>query len=285
MDALQVGRFRITPVSGGRFKLDGGAMFGIVPKPLWSRVAPADERNRIDLATNCFLVECNEARLIIDTGYGLKLSDKERDIYAVRDEGGLVANLQKYGLAPESIDFVVLSHLHFDHAGGCTTRLEDGSLVPTFRHALYIVQRLEWEIASSGKPEWEGMFPPENFQVLEETGRIQRVDDGAEIVPGIRVQRTGGHTPGHQIIRIQDGDAGAVFLGDLCPTWNHLHRSWCMAYDSHVVDVRRLKPIVLEELVDRRWWALSDHDPHCPAVMLKRDSKRHFAIAEKAFVS
>ncbi len=275
---LQIGSYRIRTIPGGRFRLDGGAMFGIVPKPLWERVAPPDERNRIQLATNCCLVEGAGRRLLIDTGYGTKLTEKEHDIYAVDTEGGLVANLARAGATPDQIDTVILSHLHFDHAGGGTMRAENGDIVPTFPNARYVVQRREWEAATSGLPEWEGTYPRENFQCLAATGQLELIDGEQEIVPGIRGRLTAAHAPGHQVIIFEEGSEGAIYLGDVCPTWNHLHPMWCMAYDAWQVDVRRIKPELLGMIADRNWWGLSDHDPERPWVRLQRDPKRAFKV-------
>ncbi len=279
---LQVGSYRIRAVSGGRFRLDGGSMFGVVPKPLWERVAPPDESNRIDLATNCYLVEGNDQRLLIDTGFGTKLSEKERRIYAAQPEGGLVPNLARAQVAPESIDVVVLSHLHFDHAGGCTMRNESGEIVPTFPNARYVVQQKEWEAATSGLPEWAGTYPEENFRCLESTGQLELIDGEVEIIGGVRGRWTGGHAPGHQVIIIEDGGDGAMFLGDICPTWNHMRRMWCMAYDAWQVDVRRIKPELLGMIADREWWGLSDHDPNFAVARLARVPKQEFTLTLSA---
>ena len=204
--------------------------------------------NRIPLATNCVLIETGQTRLLIDTGPGDKLTTKEREIFAL--QGGTVwENLSAAGLAPESIDYVVLSHLHFDHAGGGTRRRDD-TIAASFPSAIYCIQEREWEAANGGRLEWEGSYPPENFACLADSGQLRLLRDAEEIVPGIHGIWTGGHSPGHQVIRIEDEGQVAIYLGDLCPTWQHLPRMWCMAYDANLAEVRRKKPEIFGEIAD-----------------------------------
>ena len=277
---MDIGRFALRTVSGGRFRLDGGAMFGIVPKPLWSRAAAADDRNRIQLGTNCVLVECDAFRMLIDTGFGNRMSEKSADIHAAEPDGTLVGNLLRLGITPDQIDYVVLSHLHFDHAGGGTMAQEDGQLALTFPCARYLLQRTEWEAAHNQAPEWTGIYPHENVVCLEGSEQLELVDGDAEIAPGIRVILTRGHSPGHQAIVIEDDDSMAMYLGDMCPTWAHLPRTWCMAYDADTMEVRRRKPGLLGFIAEQGGWALSDHDPQYAAVKLQPDERRDFVVSE-----
>lgn len=278
---LELGELRIVTIPGGNFRLDGGAMFGVVPRPLWMKRAEPDEVNRIALSTNCTLVESQNLRALIDTGYGTKLSPKERDIFAAESETGVVGSLEAAGLLPEDIDLVVYSHLHFDHAGGGTARSESGEIVPAFPNARYVVQRREWEAATSGLPEWESSYPPENFQCLAASGQLELVDGEADIAPGIRGVWTGGHSPGHQMIVLESEGLIGAYLGDICPTWNHLRRMWCMAYDAYVADVRRMKPEILGWLADADAWLLSDHDPQHAAVRIVKDEVKEFRVVER----
>lgn len=252
-------------------------MFGVVPKPLWERCLPADEKNRVPMATNCVLIKGPDGkRTMIDTGYGTKLTDKQRSIYEMPARSHLIDSLDAEGLTPSDIDLVILSHLHFDHCGGGSQRGVDGQIRPLFDNAQYVVQRQEWKVAMSGEPEWSGIYDPADFSCLADNGQLTLIDGDTEIAPGIEARLTGGHSPGHQAIVIRSGNESAVYLGDMCPTWGHLHRMWCMAYDANVVEVRRGKTKLLGEIADQQMWALSDHDSQHAAARLSRDKKRDF---------
>lgn len=275
---MNIGQIQIQPLDGGRFKLDGGAMFGIVPKPLWSRVTDVDAQNRIPLATNCLLIRTPRHNALVDTGVGIKHSAKERSIYEIADADPLKDSLAMHGLTFDRLDAVILSHLHFDHAGGLTRLAPDGQLTATFPNAEVIVQRAEWEAAVSGLPEWIASYPPEHFELFARSGRLRLIQGDTEILPGISSRLTAGHSPGHQAIVIHDGNETGVYLGDICPTWNHLPGMWCMAYDADLTQVRRIKPVLLGQIADEGWWALSDHDPRWPCVRIERDPKRQFRV-------
>lgn len=277
---MQLGNLKLTTVSGGRFVIDGGTMFGVVPKALWSRYVDVDERNLIRQATNCVLVEDGETRVLIDTGYGLKLSEKERRNFQSEPGDPLVESLAEAGVTPEQIDVVVLSHLHFDHAGGATRHDDDGGLTPAFPNAEYVAQKLEWEVATSGVPELRGAYPQQNLLPLEESGRLRLVDGDEEIVPGVRYRVTGGHTRGHCAVYIESQGETAVYLADVCPMWQQLKTLWCMAYDVDLLQTRRIKPVLLGEIADNGWLALSDHDPDHAAARIKRDKQRDFKVIE-----
>ncbi len=278
--AITIGNWELQTVSGGRFALDGGAMFGVVPKPLWQRITPADDRNRIQLGTNCVLARNGDHTLLIDTGYGGKLSEKELEIYAAEPGFPLIENLAALGIAPADIDFVVFSHLHFDHAGGGTRRTADGALAPTFPQATYVAQGREWNDATSNAEELRGSYPLENLLPLSEAGQLRLISGEEEIVPGLTSLVTGGHTAGHQALAFRSGGATAAYLGDLCPTRAHLPRLWCMAYDVYPLDTRRRKPEVLAKAVAENWIVLWDHDPGTPASRIIADPRRDFQAIE-----
>ena len=246
-------------------------MFGIVPKPLWSRAAEPDQQNRILLQTNCVLVHTASRRVLIDTGYGTRLSPKEQAHLDTEPPGTLLANLQTIGCSPDEIDVVILSHLHFDHAGGGVMQRDDGTLAPTFPNATYVVQQREWEAARCEDPEWKGIYRPDDVVPLMESGQLHLVSGQTEVAPGITVFPTGGHTPGHQVVMIQTDKATLVYLGDICPTWAHLRVNWCMAYDLDVIQVRRMKHHWLNRIAESGWIALSDHDPVFARARLVRD--------------
>jgi glyoxylase-like metal-dependent hydrolase (beta-lactamase superfamily II) len=279
---MRLGQLELTILSGGHYRIDAGTMFGVVPKVLWERVSPPAEDNTIPQATNCVLVESGGGgrRVLIDTGYGSKLSEKQRKIFQAEAGDPLLASLAARGLTPEDIDVVILSHLHFDHAGGATRVAADGRLVPTFPNAEYVAQRLEWVNATAEFPELVAAYPLENLLPLREAGQLRLIDGDVEIVPGIRALVTGGHTLGHMALVIESAGETAVFLGDLCPSWGHLPTLWCMSYDVDLLQVRRMKPKLLGEIADRGWLALCDHDPDHAAARLRRDERRDFAVAE-----
>lgn len=277
---MRLGELELTTVSGGRFRIDGGTMFGVVPKPLWERVAPPDERNTIPQATNCLLVRSPGRVVLIDAGYGPKLAEKQRRHIDAEAGDPLAESLAAAGVAPEQVDVVLLTHLHFDHAGGATRYDEGGHLVPTFPNAEYVVQRTEWEFASADLPELRGAYPPENFLPLAEGGRLRLIDGDVEAVPGIRSHVTGGHTPGHQAFVVESDGEAAVYLGDVCPTTRHLRTLWCMGYDLDLLATRRAKRTLLGRIADEGLLALFDHDAETAAARVRRDSAREFVAKD-----
>jgi glyoxylase-like metal-dependent hydrolase (beta-lactamase superfamily II) len=281
---LFIGDIGLRFVSGGRLRIDGGNMFGVVPRVMWEREAPPDEQHRISLATNCVLVRTPDSLGLIDTGYGSKAPAKFRQRHVLEDGAPLVRSLAEIGVRPEDLDWVVLTHLHFDHVGGATYRDADNRLRATFPRARHFIQRAEWKDATANIPELAGAYYPEDFVPLEETGQVQLIEGDEEFAPGVRGQVTGGHTRGHQIIHIESRGESAVCLADLCPTAAHLKSFWTMAYDQFPLTVRHIKPIVLNEMVDQRRIALFSHDPHFTAARLARKSENEW-VAEPIAVA
>ena len=255
-------------------------MFGVVPKPLWERKCPADERNRIAMDTNCLLVRRDKHVVLIDTGYGDKASERTRDHFALQSGRVLLENLAKAGVQPNDVDLVIPSHLHFDHAGGCTARDDGGRLRPAFPKAKYLVQRIEWEDATSELPELAGTYLSDDFLPLEEAGVLELIDDGAEPLSGIECHITGGHTRGHHAITLGTGHDRAIYVGDICPTAAHLPTFWSMAYDHNARTTRRVKPRILGKAADNSHVVLFDHDPTLKAARLRRDNKKQFEVLE-----
>ncbi len=279
---MNLGNWQLDTVSGGTWRTDGGAMFGVVPKALWERAHPADDRNRIRMNSNCLLARDGRHTVLIDTGYGGKLTERERDIFAAQPGEPLLESLAALGVSPHQIDTVALTHLHFDHVGGGSRRQADGRIVPTFLRARHVVRAGEWRDATSGAPELEGGYPPENVQPLAESGLLELIDgDGdVEIVPGLRAIVTRGHTRWHQSLVFESAGQTAIYLGDLCPTAAHVRRLWGMAYDVEPLETRRRKPQVLGQAADEGWIVLWDHDPDRWASRLVRDAKREFVTVE-----
>jgi glyoxylase-like metal-dependent hydrolase (beta-lactamase superfamily II) len=268
--STSIGDIRLTFVSGGRLRIDGGTMFGVVPRVMWEKVAPPDELNRIRLDTNCVLVHTARSLGLIDTGYGGKSHPKQRQRHELDEGEPLLRNLAASDVEPADIDWVLLTHLHFDHAGGATRRDESGSLQPTFPRARYIIQRAEWEDATGELPELAGAYFADDFVPLAKAGHVDPIEGDVEIAPGVTTQLTGGHTRGHQIVRIDSAGRSAVLLGDMCPTSGHLPPFWTMSYDQYPLDVRRRKPALLDDIVGNNRVALFSHDPQVLAARLAK---------------
>jgi glyoxylase-like metal-dependent hydrolase (beta-lactamase superfamily II) len=277
---ITVGDIRLTIVSGGQLRIDGGNMFGVIPRVLWERKSAPDAEHRIRLDTNCVLVRTRDSLGLVDTGYGGKATQKFRQRHALDEGAPLVRNLAAVGVAPDQIDWVILTHLHFDHAGGATYRDANGSVRPTFPRARQYVQRFEWEDALAVLPELAGAYSLDDFVPIERAGLLEIVEGDAEIVPGVTTQLTGGHTRGHQIVRIESGDASAVCLADICPTAAHLPTFWTMAYDQFPFTVRRIKPLILKDIAEQKRISLFSHDPHVTAARLSHDASGEWIIAE-----
>lgn len=256
------------------FRLDGGAMFGVVPKVLWEQKNPADERNRILLGLRCLLVDDGETRILVDDGIGGKFDQKWREIYGIRRERTLLDELAALGLVPEDIDYVVNTHLHFDHAGG-NTRLEGGALAPTFPNAQYLIQAREWEDGAHPNERTRASYLQENIAPLKEAGVVELVDGETEIIPGVRLIPTPGHTQGHQSPLIEGGGQRVFYPGDLIPTSSHLALPWIMGYDSFPLITLETKRSLLARAYEEDWLLVFEHDPKIPAGRVVRESGRY----------
>ena len=248
----KLGRFQLRRLSDGEFRIDGGAVFGVVPKVLWEKVKTPDARNRVTLATNCLLVRTPEANILIEAGVGPKLSDKERDIYGYEREPGLPASLAEVGLRPEDIDLVVMSHLHFDHCGALVTPGRDGELTPLFPRAKHVVQARELQAWRRPDPRSKPSYKPENLGILEESNRLLVVDGDATVAPGIRVRVTGGHTAGHQAVYVTDQEQTVVFTGDFLFMRAFLKVNWVSGLDLYPVESMERKVSFLQEAARER---------------------------------
>jgi methylmalonyl-CoA epimerase len=255
-----LGDLELISLCDGFFHLDGGSMFGSVPKPLWEKKAPADARNRITLAMRPLVVR-GARTMLIDAGLGDKENDKFNDIYGVERARNLDHTLAEAGVTPESIDIVLATHLHFDHAGGFTTRDAAGKIRPRFPRAQYIVRRGEWEDATHPHERNRASYLFDNYVPLADAGVLQLVDDDRTIMPGVRVRRTGGHTMHHQMAVIESGGKTAVFMADLMPTTAHLGEAWIMGYDLYPMDTLAAKKAFVKEAVDRDLLVFFEHDP------------------------
>lgn len=271
--SIDLGGCTVTLVHGGSLRLDGGAMFGIIPKPLWGRSTATDEQNRIELACNCLLVEWpreTDRRVIVETGHGDKYGEKEQKIFGIDPSHWLLPALAALRVDPRTITDVVLTHLHFDHAGGLTHE-RDGRLVPTFPQARVHVQRRELEDARAGFGIMSGTYRDENLSPIDSAGGWQVHDGEVEILDGIRSLSTPGHTRGHHSIIIEGADRGLIYTGDVMPTRRHVGRAYNMGYDLFPLDNRDSKAKMLGLAARHDWLLAIDHEPEVPIVRVGKE--------------
>jgi methylmalonyl-CoA epimerase len=268
-----LGDFELISVSDGFLRLDGGAMFGVVPRTLWESRLPPDDRNRIPLGMRPLIVRGDQT-IIIDAGCGDKMDAKSADIYGLERTYHLDHALAEAGLTAEDIDIVVASHLHFDHVGGFTARAADGRLVPRFPRATYVAHRQEWDDATHPHERNRASYLGENFLPLQDAGVLTLVDDGAEIVPGVKYRRSGGHTAHHQVVTIESGGRTAVFAADMYPTSVHVPDPWIMGYDLYPMDTLAFKRGFAQEALAHEYLIFFEHDPSMAAGVLREAGGR-----------
>jgi glyoxylase-like metal-dependent hydrolase (beta-lactamase superfamily II) len=282
---MQFGDLTLTLVNGGNFRLDGGAMHGVVPKTIWSQLVSCDADNRVEYATNCLLVEGRGKRTLVETGNGDKFSPRDREIYGIDHDQSAEKNLRALGVQPESIDYVVMTHLHFDHSGGATRRVGD-KVEPVFKRARHVVQRGEWHDATHPHERNRASYLAENFAPLADAQLLQLIDGEAEVAPGVRVIPTPGHTAHHQSVLIDDGHGQrALFLGDVVPTALHVRLPYIMAYDLDVVGTLESKRRILSRAHAERWLVIFGHDKDLQAGYLGLDKKGQLTVVEPAPLS
>ncbi len=270
---MKLGDLEFHILNDGTFRLDGGAMFGVIPKPMWERVAPADSRNRILMSMNSLLIRAAGKTILVETGGGDKWDDKKRDIYAFEGQPRLPGQLRARGIAPESVDIVVNTHLHFDHCGWNTQRA-GGRAVPTFPNARYLVQRGELEHAHNPSERDRASYFPENFEPLEQSGQWCLLDGDAEIAPGVELLRVPGHNADMMCVRLRGGGKTAMLLADLVPTTAHIPLPWIMGFDLYPMMTLENKRKWLAEIVRGRWLALFGHDTRiCAAYLHEKDGR------------
>jgi glyoxylase-like metal-dependent hydrolase (beta-lactamase superfamily II) len=264
---MKLGELEFHIVRAGHVRLDGGAMFGVIPRPLWEKKIAPDSRNRITLAMNCLLIHAGGKRILVDTGAGDKLNAKLRDIHGL-DGHFLADGLQSWGLAAEDIDIVVNTHLHFDHCGG-NTRVEKDKVVPAFPNARYIVQRGEFHHALQPCERDRASYFADNYAPLEAAGMLSFLDGDQIIAPGVEVVRVPGHNADMQCVKLTGGGKTAFFFADLVPTAAHLPLPWIMGYDLYPMTTLENKKRWIPEAVREGWLALFAHDVRVPAAYLR----------------
>ena len=269
-------------VSGGMFKLDGGSMFGIVPKPLWQKICPPDDLNRINNNTNCLLIRKEGRLILVDTGYGDKMTERDRSIYGFSGPT-ILESLSILGVSAQDIDLVILSHLHFDHVGGATRSNEEGRILPTFPKAQYVVQRGEWEDAINDYGTMKTTYRIENYQSLFDHKMLTLLDGDTEIEKGIRVEVTGGHTRYHQLVKVEDDGVKVIYAGDILPMTTHLRPPYNMAYDLFPYDTMISKMRLLRQAAEEDWIIICDHDPMVSSGRILREGDDRFRFEAVEF--
>lgn len=257
---MRIGRYEVEAFSDGLFRLDGGAMFGIVPKALWSKVKAADELNRVAMDMTCLLIRDGEGHVVlVETGAGSKLTDRQRDIFGIHEPPALLGELGRRGVRPDEVTLVVNTHLHFDHCGGNTHR--DGDrLVATFPRASYVLQRTEWEDAMHTNERTRGSYFADDYEPLEAAGRLELVEGAVELLPGLWVERTQGHTRGTQTVRVSDDDRTLFFSSDFMPDRHHLPLPWIPGFDLYPLETLEAKRTLLPRAVEEGWIVAFTHD-------------------------
>ncbi len=270
---MKIGNYQIHSIETGRFSLDGGAMFGVVAKPLWEKTNPPDDKNRIELASRALLVVGNGHKILVDAGNGSKYDDKMKSIYKIdTSRHDIVSSLKHHNLTPSDITDVVLTHLHFDHAGGSTVN-DNGEIRPTFPKARYYVQREHWRAANEPTERDRASFIKEDFMPLQFYGQIDYTEGEGEIFPGLSVRVVNGHTTALQCPVISDGQKTLFYCADLIPTTSHVRLPWIMAYDLRPLVTLEEKRNILNQAVDESWILFFEHDPETEAVRVMRSEK------------
>lgn len=280
LDTRTVGRLRVHAIQAGGQQLDGGAMFGVVPKTLWSKRLPADDRNRIPMGMRCLLIEHDDGLVLIDTGLGNKETPKFHEIYGIENAGAegrtaLEDGIRAAGFTPGDIKLVINTHLHFDHAGGNSWRAPTGEILPAFPNARYVVQSGERTYAERPNERTTASYFPPNWAPIVAAGRFDFVSGEREIVTGITVRPTPGHTPHHQSVLLRSGGETLCFLGDVVPTAHHLPLPWIMGYDVEPLVTLESKRALLADALREEWLLVFEHDARVGFGRVAHDGKAY----------
>ncbi len=266
------GNFELYTAWDGYFKLDGGAMFGVVPKTLWTKKDPADEYNRILMSLNPLVIKTDREIFLVDTGIGDKWDEKNLNILGLDRTNSLTASLKQLSISKQDITGVIQTHLHFDHAGGSTEN-DDGKLRPSFPNARYYIQQGEWNFAMEPNERTRASYLKENYVPLRENKQVEFLHGDEKITRGISVRITGGHTPDHQLIIIESEGKTACYLGDLIPTSSHLKIPYIMGYDTHPMETLKIKKEILDRALKENWLLIFPHSPRMKAGYLLETEK------------
>jgi glyoxylase-like metal-dependent hydrolase (beta-lactamase superfamily II) len=268
MPSLTLGDFGLSIFSDGTYPLDGGAFFGVVPKIMWSRKAAADEKNHVQAGLNSLLIRTGKQNVLVETGMGNKLSDRMVKFYG--QPAQLLTNLAAGGVAPEDIDIVINTHLHFDHCGWNTLR-KDGKIVPTFPRAKYYAPEGEWQYARRPSERDAISYIPDNYDPLVQSGQMTLLKGGEEIAPGIAVKTFPGHTANMQAVIVESGGRTACYISDLIPTTAHIDLTWGMSFDLYPLQTIESKKQYYANAIPEKWVTVFTHDPAIPWAYLEKD--------------
>jgi glyoxylase-like metal-dependent hydrolase (beta-lactamase superfamily II) len=268
---MSAGTYEAKVLRAGAFRLDGGGMFGVVPRVLWSGMAPPDERNRIAVQTNCLLLRDGVRTVLVESGYGSKWTEKDRDIFAM-ERRTVVDALAEVDVSPQAITHVFVTHLHFDHAAGLTSAQPGGAIVPTFPNAAVVVQRREWEDALENRSTMTKTYLRSHLDPVADQLRL--VDGALEVLPGISVEPVPGHTWGQQAVIARATSGVVCFPGDVVPTASHAGPAFSMGYDMLPYENMRTKRALFERAMREQWLLVLDHEPGDPVRRVERDETR-----------
>jgi len=274
MQLENIGKWKIFALESGSFRLDGGAMMGSVPKVLWEKTNKPDDVNRIELSMRCLLADDGKNVIIVETGIGHKNPKKFIEMFAINHDKNTLSNtLSDIGYSKENITHVILTHLHFDHAGEALHYADDGKLKPTFPNATYYVSERNWEAGINPSPRDQASYLDFNYKLLEDEGLLELVSDNSEILNGVSTYTVDGHTTGQQLIKISDGDKAVIFCSDLIPLKSHLKLPWIMGYDLNAALTLKEKKEFLDKACEFNWLLFFYHDPKCVAVRIEKGDK------------
>ena len=276
---MRFGDYRVEVISDSEFRLDGGAMFGVVPRNLWSKACPPDEQNRIRMNMNCLFIEGQGERILIDTGIGDKWSDKHRTMYGIDRRRSLAESLQVItGIGSEQITIVINTHLHFDHAGGNTIVDDTGRAIAAFPNARYFVSRAEYEHAEAPSERDRASYLPENWRPLKETGQLELKEAEYEVLPGLRMETHAGHNRSMQCARLEQGSRTLFGFADLVPMRAHVPFAWIMGFDLYPVETLEAKKKLLPQAAREGWMCLFYHDPDVPLARVAEEDGKFRAV-------
>jgi glyoxylase-like metal-dependent hydrolase (beta-lactamase superfamily II) len=278
---MKFGDYRVEIVPDCEFRLDGGAMFGVVPRNLWSKFCPPDDQNRIRMSMNCVFIDTGNERVLIETGIGDKWSDKHRAMYGIDRKRSLADSVQAAaGTAPGDITIVINTHLHFDHAGGNTVQDEASKARPQFPNARYLVSQAEYEHAESPTDRDRASYFPENWQPLKQSGQLELMPDAYEVVPGLRMETHAGHNRSMQCWRLETDGKTLFGFADLVPMRAHVPFAWVMGYDLYPVETVEAKKKLLPQAARENWTCLFYHDPDQPLARIVEQDGKFIAISQ-----